>query len=85
SLCINQNDMLERAAQVSSEATIYRQAVQTLIWLGPSRDDSDHAMDIVHDGTLAKMETFRFLIALVKLLHRRWFTRIWIIQEIALS
>jgi hypothetical protein len=37
-LCINQNDLLEKEAQVQLMALIYRRAYSTVIWLGASPD-----------------------------------------------
>nr|OQO30712.1 hypothetical protein B0A51_01836 [Rachicladosporium sp. CCFEE 5018] len=39
-ICINQADLAERSAQVSIMGDIYRNAVQTTIWLGVSSDNS---------------------------------------------
>ncbi len=38
SLCINQEDVLERSHQVQVMGLIYSRAVRTLIWLGPTSD-----------------------------------------------
>ena len=38
-ICINQEDLIERAQQVSLMATIYRQAHEVLIWLGPGSEE----------------------------------------------
>jgi hypothetical protein len=37
-ICINQEDLIERAQQVSLMAAIYRQAHEVIIWLGPGSE-----------------------------------------------
>ena len=39
-ICINQQDVHERSAQVQLMGDIYRSARQTTVWLGPEEDDS---------------------------------------------
>jgi hypothetical protein len=41
SICINQNDQVEKSQQVAQMGDIFRQATLVYIWLGPSADDSD--------------------------------------------
>lgn len=43
-LCINQDDLDERAAQVARMQEIYRAAWQVVIWLGPEQHHSDLAI-----------------------------------------
>lgn len=43
-LCINQEDLAERAHQVARMNTIYASAWHIVTWLGPEADDSDLAM-----------------------------------------
>ncbi|KAI4233687.1 MAG: hypothetical protein LQ349_004256 [Xanthoria aureola] len=44
-ICINQQDVHERSAQVERMGDIYRSARQTTIWLGPEEDDSCLAIE----------------------------------------
>ncbi|SPO07046.1 uncharacterized protein DNG_09740 [Cephalotrichum gorgonifer] len=44
-VCINQTDNAEKSHQVQAMSRIYRQAAKVLLWLGPSADDSDRAME----------------------------------------
>lgn len=46
-LCINQEDKVERAREVSRMHTIYKQARCVVIWVGVERDGSDKAMDLI--------------------------------------
>lgn len=47
-ICINQEDMDERAEQVKLMAEIYTSASRVLAWLGPSTHDSNLAMNLLH-------------------------------------
>lgn len=44
-ICINQRDDQEKGQQVNQMGKIYRQAAQVIVWLGPSSEESDRAMD----------------------------------------
>ena len=44
-LCINQSDIEEKTDQVKRMKDIYVKGMSTLVWLGPSADDSNAAMD----------------------------------------
>ncbi|KAI1742029.1 heterokaryon incompatibility protein-domain-containing protein [Xylaria scruposa] len=44
-ICVNQNDTVERGHQVSLMGYIYRLARNVIVWLGPERDDSSHALE----------------------------------------
>jgi hypothetical protein len=47
-ICINQEDMDERAEQVKLMAEIYTSSKHVLAWLGPSTHDSNVAMNLLH-------------------------------------
>ncbi|PVH71518.1 HET-domain-containing protein [Cadophora sp. DSE1049] len=47
-ICINQEDMDERAQQVKLMAEIYTSASHVLAWLGPPTHDSNFAMNLLH-------------------------------------
>ncbi|KUI62076.1 Heterokaryon incompatibility protein 6, OR allele [Cytospora mali] len=46
-LCINQQDYDERAKQVLMMGDIYRLTCRVVAFLGPERDDSDHALSFI--------------------------------------
>jgi hypothetical protein len=46
-VCINQEDPDEKARVVPQMAEYYRKAAEVLIWLGPSSDDSDLAINVL--------------------------------------
>ena len=48
-LCINQEDVGEKKAQIPLMKDIYGNAVQTIVWLGPATDDSDLIMEFLAD------------------------------------
>lgn len=47
SICINQDDTVERALQVKLMGQIYRQAAQTVVWLGEQSESMNQAMDLI--------------------------------------
>jgi len=46
-LCINQDDVAEKSAQVRLMGHIYGKARMVFAWLGESADDSDYAIDVL--------------------------------------
>jgi hypothetical protein len=71
-------------------AEIYRKAHKVFIWLGEAADDSDRAIEFVkqmsirdigeHVADKGLVQSWR---ALATLMRRPWFTRRWIVQEVA--
>lgn len=92
-LCINQGDIKERSLQVMRMGDIFSRAANVCIWLGEAADRSDEAMDFVeqvsHLGKLDKLIRDRSLVgtwqALAMLMRRSWFSRRWVLQEVAYS
>lgn len=91
-ICIQQSDLEEKMGQVSMMDSIYASATKTIIWLGPSEDDSDAGMELLanlEDGGLTVPQfdagLRRGLLAVTKLMQRPWWTRTWILQEAFLS
>lgn len=86
-ICINQQDMHERAEQVSIMQAIYSRAARVMIYTGESnadtsalfralnntKDDPSRRGSIVDSALRKTLELF---------LQRRWFYRIWVIQEV---
>ncbi|KAH6669027.1 heterokaryon incompatibility protein-domain-containing protein, partial [Halenospora varia] len=86
-ICINQVDLEERNEQVRLMGTIYATATKSIIYLGESDRESERAIralrqpypqhyraqDRLKDGIVATI------------LQRPWFTRVWVLQELALS
>ncbi|KAK7995779.1 Heterokaryon incompatibility protein 6- OR allele [Apiospora marii] len=93
-LCINQQDTRERDAQVGIMHRIYSQVRRVVIWLGTSPsflDDqlrqlvSYQASNVEHDAASPERGSAKSdfpSLGLVYMLHRRWFSRVWVVQEI---
>ena len=96
SICIDPTNTLERAEQVRRMKHTYQNAHKAIVWLGEQSDDSDYAIDFIHfldkmsrarysDGDmrmiLQKDEYHPKWIALGNFFLRKWWTRIWTIQE----
>jgi hypothetical protein len=82
-ICINQQDLLERAEQVQRMGSIYRDALEVLIWLG--RDGSlIDTMRWINIGHWERPE--RLIIHGLKMLisHPYW-ERAWITQEVLMA
>ncbi|ORY03155.1 heterokaryon incompatibility protein-domain-containing protein [Clohesyomyces aquaticus] len=93
-LCINQGNMKEKKVQVMKMAKIYRSAVRVCIWLGMDDVPSKKAMLFIKK--IVKLENFGELLKdtspdlpdwkhLFELLKWSWFSRRWVIQELALA
>ncbi|CAP61566.1 uncharacterized protein PODANS_4_1720, partial [Podospora anserina S mat+] len=94
-ICINQEDAVERGSQVDRMGAIYRQCIQVVVYLGP-----DIAW-LLPPGQHAKRRTLEPIDELrlkrdlnglpvfghetVCILCRRFFTRLWVVQEIPLA
>ena len=92
-ICINQDDDDERSAQVSLMADIYSKATSVCVWLGEASPDSNLALNFI--SRIVKLDEFDSLVAdertpqewaaLSSLMRRPWFSRRWVVQEIALA
>jgi hypothetical protein len=100
-LCINQNDIDERNHQVKRMIDIYRYSNYVFVWLGPDSDSSERALAVIegiHNKMMDELKKggkppyFRYdsleeesWIALCNLLDRSYWSRVWIVQELAAS
>lgn len=100
-ICINQSDISERSQQVNLMTRIYRKAAGVHIWLGEASEDSDLAMSLarqlgepayqgpgVHDVTFPQVSEGQRVAnwkALIALLERSWWARVWVRQEVAVA
>lgn len=91
-LCINQDDQLEKSEQISVMDRIFTQADTVRIWLGAETPDKANAVAFVK--RLVDLQHFESLVtetwaenwaALTRLMRTDWFSRRWIVQEIAYS
>ena len=95
-LCVNQDNYGERTHQVKLMKDIYKSAIEVLIWLGNSDNESRIAFKFISEhvkiwwwGNQLYMEERRKeyadgFHALCQLLKRPWFKRVWTLQEFAL-
>jgi len=97
-VCINQTDMPEKTGQIQLMRAIYQQASWVIVWLGSSPDPTK-AMDFIsilyskmHRYDLGDEELKYMLavgsqsprwLAFFNLLNHPYWTRVWIIQEVA--
>lgn len=81
-ICINQNDPIERSAQVNHMSEIYSRASRVLIYLGEWSKRSEEALPNV-TKCVQTSATREDTTSLVKLAKRPYFKRLWVIQEVA--
>ncbi|KAI1383058.1 heterokaryon incompatibility protein-domain-containing protein [Hypoxylon trugodes] len=94
SMCINQRNDIERNHQVQMMSRIYTRADQVCIWLGQADGESGLAIRFIKEEIMVlknfdaicsdKKYTHKWR-ALMVLMQRPWFSRRWMIQEIALD
>ncbi|EEU41760.1 uncharacterized protein NECHADRAFT_87806 [Fusarium vanettenii 77-13-4] len=95
-ICINQNNIPERSSQVANMDRIYSSCSRVVVYLGPDLATSLHGR-YARRGRLHELETGVIKPAfpaqtqqpqpyrLEDLLSRRYFSRIWVVQELLLS
>jgi hypothetical protein len=91
-ICINQEDIPERNAQVAIMGRIYQLADKVTIFLGEKSADSDLIIDFLGvfqiEDSIRETPREGFLLslaqkqALLGLFRRPWFSRVWILQEV---
>ncbi|KAL7931811.1 heterokaryon incompatibility domain-containing protein [Trichoderma chlorosporum] len=86
-VCIDQGSIEERGEQIQYMAEIYSKANRVIVWLGEAADNSDHALKYIRmaadedqQSSISK-DTARG--AVLAILERPWFRRIWVLQEVA--
>ncbi|MCJ1394577.1 hypothetical protein MMC18_007457 [Xylographa bjoerkii] len=93
-ICIDQKNMNERNSQVPNMDQVYGKAENVCIWLGDSDDSSQVALKFIKDEVLKIWEFDKLCEnlkkskqwhALVMLMKRPWFSRRWVVQEVALG
>jgi hypothetical protein len=85
-VCINQGNNEERGQQVQLMAKIYSKATRVLVWLGETGANSDKALlEIVRIAaeheSLDSLNDGKIQQAILALLKRPWFQRIWVSKE----
>lgn len=93
-ICIDQENLQEKNHQVEMMSEIYGRADQVCIWLGEGDRSSQMALRFIRKEVL-QLQNFDELCeselasakwsALLDLMQRPWFSRRWVVQEIALA
>ncbi|KAF1940386.1 hypothetical protein EJ02DRAFT_350135, partial [Clathrospora elynae] len=81
--CINQKDTEERSHQVSLMRYIYMGANSVIAWLGLAQRFEELAFLLTRYPTLLKVD--EMYTALVDLLNKTYWTRVWVVQEFILA
>jgi hypothetical protein len=92
-ICIDQNNLEEKNHQVPKMATIYNDAKRVCVWLGKGGKSTEKALSFVSrilnldefDRLVADQSSVEDWHALWELMNSPWFSRRWVIQEIALA
>ncbi|PMD32074.1 HET-domain-containing protein [Hyaloscypha variabilis F] len=92
-ICINQYDHAEKSLQVPMMGKIYHSARSVIIWLGEEAEDSDLALSFIprvtnlaqFDYIIKDQSSKREWYALSRLMNRPWFSRRWVVQELAFA
>ncbi len=92
-ICINQDDNGERNVQVALMDGVYSGASEVCVWLGDAGENSGLALSFISrvvnlddfDRLVADPRTPHEWAALSDLMKREWFSRRWVVQEIALA
>lgn len=81
-VCINQEDIEERGHQVQIMAKIYSKAHRVIVWLRETTDNSNRALEEIRvaagKGFMNSSDKEKILQAILALLQRLWFRRIWV-------
>ncbi|KAK0641445.1 heterokaryon incompatibility protein-domain-containing protein [Cercophora newfieldiana] len=85
-VCIDQTNDAERGHQVQLMPDIYSRAKTVIVYVGESDTNSSLALKVIADGDATNI-TNRHLVRqeLVSLWSRRYFSRVWVLQEVALA
>jgi hypothetical protein len=90
-LCIDQENVEEKEQQVRNMDRIYQGAHNVCVWLGCGSPDDHSAMDAVPELLRSIEDDFRSprlqsrWAMFGRLLQNDWFSRRWVVQEIALA
>ncbi|KAF9872773.1 heterokaryon incompatibility protein [Colletotrichum karsti] len=84
-ICINQDDVNERGHQVRVMPQIYSGARQVLIYIGEASPQDQELFNFLSGKPDDCTTHWQLQFTVVELLKRRYFSRVWILQEIALA
>jgi Heterokaryon incompatibility protein (HET) len=84
-ICINQRNSEERKQQVQFMAKIYSKAHRVIVWLGKEAIDTKGALEDIllaaNEELTERSKKERNQQAIIKLLQRPWFQRIWVREQ----
>lgn len=81
-ICMNQEDKGEKGEQILRMAEIYSRASRVVVWLGEAKNDSDQALEDIRLAADAEFPVDKpNKQAILTLLHRPWFERIWVREQ----
>ncbi|RKL30015.1 hypothetical protein BFJ70_g10311 [Fusarium oxysporum] len=89
-ICINQNDLIEKAGQVGMMFSIYLKAYRVVIWLGQATNDNEYLFSLLKTygregiGSIrGEVKGLRARRAATKLIETKpWFQQTWTRQEV---
>jgi hypothetical protein len=83
-ICIDQGNREEKGQQIRLMPKIYSQAKSVIVWLGEAANNSDQALETIvlagRDRTTGFTNEAAVQQAVMVLLKRDWFRRIWVIE-----
>lgn len=85
-LCINQQDDEERSHEVKRMGAIFQEANQVAVWLGDAQDITEEDINSLSAENTAigyQVQSNSAQRAFLRLLLKPYWTRVWIIQELA--
>jgi hypothetical protein len=84
-VCINQENKEEKRQQIQFMAEIYAQANCVVVWLGEAAENSDLALDKIRVAggkeSINSSNNEMIQQAIIDLLDRPWFRRIWVSEQ----
>ncbi|KAH9204781.1 heterokaryon incompatibility, partial [Leptodontidium sp. 2 PMI_412] len=83
-ICIDQTDEVEKTQQIRLMAEIYSKAKGVFIWLGRGDDESELAIALLNNHKLDPLTESQWRSILI-FYRRRWFRRVWTLQEASLA
>jgi hypothetical protein len=85
-ICINQNDFEEKSHQIRRMGAIYQEANQVAVWLGDAQDIAEgdiNSLSAEYTAIADQVQSNPARRAFYQLLSKPYWTRVWIIQELA--
>ena len=84
-ICIDQSNDAERGHQVRLMPDIYSRAKTVLVYIGEGDDNITSALEMIATEEINNTNVEAARQVLVRLWSRRYFSRIWVLQEVALA